>query len=332
MTNRRTMPHFLVIGAPKAGTTALHDALASHPSLYASPVKEPKYFLTANERPNRAEQRGPGDAHSAREWVWRHDSYEQLFRDAPDGALRFESTPFYLWSKPSHARVAATLGADVKLIAVIRDPIDRAFSNWSHLRADGLEPESDFVAACAAEPQRVAAGWAPFWRYLELGRYGEQFQHLFEHVDRSNVRVIRYRHLIDEPQQTLDGITEFLGVQPGIVTALPDSNVGRWSPHGRVNAALRRAVCVGATLGAYAHPHLWRQAQRPLLAALQRGDHPRPRVSPEQRAELVELFIDDNELLCDVLQTDYSDWLSLEGRGMYTVRKSFAPSEREASK
>src|SRR3954454_18743778 len=93
------LPDFLVIGAPKAGSTALHDALAGHPQLYAAPVKEPKYFLTADHPPQPAEQRGPGDAHSAREWIWRRSDYARLFAAASPGTLRFESTPFYLWQQ-----------------------------------------------------------------------------------------------------------------------------------------------------------------------------------------------------------------------------------------
>ena len=67
------LPHFVIAGAPKAGTTALHAALATHPQLYLSPVKEPKYYLTDGRPPSRDRQRGPGDAHSAREWVWRRE-------------------------------------------------------------------------------------------------------------------------------------------------------------------------------------------------------------------------------------------------------------------
>ena len=63
---------------------------------------------------------------------------------------------------------------------VIRDPIDRAYSNWMHLWVDGLEPIGDFVAAWRAEDERVAAGWAPFWHYRRLGRYGEQLADLFD--------------------------------------------------------------------------------------------------------------------------------------------------------
>ncbi|HEY2167054.1 MAG TPA: sulfotransferase [Jatrophihabitantaceae bacterium] len=319
---RRPLPDFLVIGAPKAGTTALHAALAEHPQLYAAPVKEPKYFLTPDRRPRRSEHRGPGDAHSRREWIWRRDRYEALFRDAPPGALRFESTPFYLWSRPSHLRIAQTLGPEAKLVAIIRDPIDRAFSNWTHLRADGLEPEADFLTACRAESTRARAGWAPFWRYLELGRYGTQLAHLFQVVDPNQVRVLRYRQLIDEPQFTLDQLCSFLGVDTGVLSALPEANVGRWAHEGTANRALRRAVRAGAHLGSYLHPRLWRAAERRLLATMQRGGHERPRLQPEERAQLVQHFADDNATLGQLLGADYSDWLSTEGRGMYTVRRS----------
>jgi hypothetical protein len=70
-------------------------------------------------------------------------------------------------------RIAEEL-PEAKLIVIVRDPIDRAYSNWMHLWVDGLEPISDFVEAWHAEDRRVAAGWAPFWHYQRLGRYGEQ--------------------------------------------------------------------------------------------------------------------------------------------------------------
>src|SRR5437763_1253010 len=119
MRRMRTGPDFLIIGAPKAGSTALHDALARHPQLCASPIKEPKYFLTDGTPPARAGHRGPGDAHSAREWVWRREHYQQLFNAMPAGTLGFESTPFYLWQRDSHRRMALTV-PDAKLVAVIR--------------------------------------------------------------------------------------------------------------------------------------------------------------------------------------------------------------------
>ena len=75
-------PDFFVLGAPKAGTTALHAALGRHPRLFLSPVKEPKFFLCDGPPP---EQGGPGDAHSYREWIWRPEEYERPVRRGPRG-------------------------------------------------------------------------------------------------------------------------------------------------------------------------------------------------------------------------------------------------------
>jgi hypothetical protein len=159
MSARESRADVLIIGAPKAGTSALHAALAQHPQIYASPVKEPKYYMCWDAPP--PAYRGPGDAHSNQEWMWRRADYEALFREAPEDAVRLESTPFNLYMRGARRRIAEEL-PEAKLIVIVRDPIDRAYSNWMHLWVDGLEPISDFVDAWHAEDSRVAAGWAPF--------------------------------------------------------------------------------------------------------------------------------------------------------------------------
>jgi len=176
IVGRMAFPDFFLVGAPKAGTSALHAALAQHPQLYLSPVKEPKYFLCDGAPPT-ANQRGPGDAHSAQEWIWRRDRYEALFDAAPPGSVRGESTPFYLYDRDAHARIAQRV-PDARIVAIVRDPVDRAYSNWMHLWSDGLEPEADFARAWALEDERIASGYAPFWHYRRLGLYGEQIASL----------------------------------------------------------------------------------------------------------------------------------------------------------
>ena len=324
------MPDFLVIGAPKAGSTALHVALEQHPQLFLSTPKEPKYFLTGGRRPQRPHHRGPGDAHSAQEWMWRRADYERLFDAAPPGTLTGESTPFYLWDRAAHLRIARE-APRAKLIAIVRDPVDRAYSNWAHLRSDGLEPEADFRRACALEDKRACDGWAPFWRYQGLSRYGASLQHLFDVFPREQVHVLRYRQLIDEPTCTLDDIARFLGVEPGLMTTIPGSNMSAWAGPGVVNDGLRYLVRAGAAVGGYLPPRVWRQAQRPLLAALHRGHPHRPTLPVPIRRELVDRFRDDVALLETLLGRSFQDWLGDSGRGTYAVRRSLAPSEREAS-
>lgn len=324
------LPDFLVVGAPKAGSTAVHQALVQHPQLFLSSPKEPKYFLTPDSPPHEAGHRGPGDAHSAREWVWQRERYEELFDAAPAGTLRGESTPFYLWDRAAHLRIRQAI-PHAKLIAIVRDPVDRAYSNWTHLWCDGLEPEGDFATACGLEAERIKAGFAPFWRYLELGRYGEQLAHLFSVFPREQVHVLRYRELVDEPARTVDAMCAFLGVRTGAVRAVPQSNMSGWVEDGPVNSALRKVIRTGAALGSLGPPRLWRQAQRPLVAALRSHRVHRPRLSVDTRRDLVEHYREDVALLEDVLHRDFQDWLGDTGRGTYAVRKSCAPSARDAS-
>ncbi|HLL61485.1 MAG TPA: sulfotransferase [Propionibacteriaceae bacterium] len=319
MSSRECRPDVLIVGAPKAGTTALHAALARHPQMYASPVKEPKYYMGADAPP--PAYAGPGDAHSRQEWVWRREDYSALFADAPSGALRLESTPFYLYLPAARRRIAEELpGAN--LLVVIRDPIDRAYSNWMHLWVDGLEPIGDFVAAWHAEDERVAAGWAPFWHYQRLGRYGEQLADLSARVDRDRVLVLRYWQLVSQPVETLNRVARFLGIGENEIGTVPPDNSRPFVRSGLKTSVLGRVIRAGATAGQLFPPRVWRQASRPLIAALQQGgSRQRPRLAPEQRSALLSECLDDLALLEQVLGQSFEDWRSVTGRGSFADRK-----------
>jgi hypothetical protein len=317
------LPQFVIAGAPKAGTTALHAALATHPGLYLSPVKEPKYYLTDGGLPPRSSHRGPGDAHSAQEWIWRRAEYLAVFDDAPAGAVRGESTPFYLYDRAAQARLAADVPG-IKVIVVVRDPVDRAYSNWAHLRADGLEPVPDFLAAVRLEERRIADGWAPFWHYRGLGRYGEQLRDLYGHVPSEQVFWLRYRQLVDSPADTLDRVSKFLGVAGGMAHAVPPENVKPFvadTPRHRFLAGLTRA---GAAVGAYAPPWVWRQVSRPLIAAMHAGRVGRPPLPVEVRREVLAPLLPDIELLEELTGESFADWKGDTGRGDFRSRTTAA--------
>lgn len=299
------LPDFLVIGAPKAGSTALHAALARHPALYMSTVKEPKFFLTDGPPPDRG---GPGDAQTYREHVWRRSDYEALFDPAPAGALRGESTPLYLHDPRAHRRIRELI-PQARLIAVLRDPVERAHSNWTHMWSAGLEPIDDFVRACAEEPRRVAAGWASFWQYIGLGRYGEQLDHLFELFPREQVLIIRYRWLVDIPAQTLDQICAFLGVQPGVISAVPRENVTA-HPHPTIGyRVLSRLQRTAAAAGRYLPGTSVSVLTDPMEHLLQRRAPARRPLTWQQREAVLRYFEEDIRLLERVTGDDFSQWL-----------------------
>lgn len=307
---RRAEPDFLVIGAPKAGTTALHASLALHPQLFLSAVKEPKYFLSDGAPPNGATGGGgPGDRQTHGEHIWDPTAYAALFTDAPAASVRGEATPFYLHDLAAQRRIAAALPA-VKCIAVVREPVDRAYSNWAHLRSAGLEDIPDFVAACRAQDARRAMGWAPFWHYVDLGLYGRQVTHLFSLVDPERVLLIRYRDLHDEPVATLDRVCAFLGVQTGLLGGVREENVRPFVAPGPVNDALGTLLRAGAGVG-HRFPPSWRVAARtPLLRALHREQARKPQLSDEQWPAVAPRFAADVDELTRVTGTSFEDWHS----------------------
>jgi Sulfotransferase family len=298
-----SLPDFFIAGAPKAGTTALHAALARHPALYMSPVKEPKYFLTDGPPPARG---GPGDVKTYREHVWRRADYEALFDQAPAGALRGESTPFYLYSRAAQQRIRAVIPA-ARMIVVLRDPAERAHSNWAHLWSAGLEPIGDVLAACEAEPGRIAAGWADFWHYTALGQYGEQLAHLYRAFPPDSIFVLRYRDLVESPASTLDRICAFLGVPQGVIASVPPQNVTAQPELTLRHRAMSRAQRMTAAASA-ALPRLGSVSDA-LERALQRDSPPRRPLTLGQRQTLIGRFEADIRLLESVTGGDFSDWL-----------------------
>ena len=231
---RAPRPDFLVIGAPKAGTTALHAALAQHPDVFVS-LAQGAEVLALRRRAAARLVRPRRQALAAGVDLARRPTTPRSSSRPASDQVRGESTPFYLWSRGAHRRIAEAL-PDVRLIAVVRDPIDRAYSNWMHLWSDGLEPESrlrDRLRAARTSGSR--AGWAPFWRYRELGLYGEQLAHLYRYVDPERVLVVRYRDLVDEPRR---------GRRPGLPVPRHPRGAGRLDP-ARQLAQLRASPAGG---------------------------------------------------------------------------------------
>jgi hypothetical protein len=298
------LPDFLLIGAPKSGTTALHVALSQHPALFMSRIKEPKYFCFDGPPPP---ARGPGDGATYRAAIWRRDDYERLFDEAPVGAVRGESTTLYLRNAEAISRIHKEI-PHARLIAVLRDPIDRAHSNWTHLHSAGLEPESDFRRACAQEDRRLAAGWAQFWGYLSQGRYGEQLEHLYTVFPPDQVLLLMYRDLRERPNQTLDKVCDFLGVATGAVEKVPAANVTTQTSHSRVNNALRSVVRYASSIDERLPGPLRRVVSARAERLLQREQGMRSPLTSDERAALIPEFDADITLLESITKQHFDHW------------------------
>ncbi len=216
---------FLVIGAQKAGTTALDHQLRLHPDIGMADVKEVHYFDDENI--------------FAREPLDR-SAYEAHF----PGSRRShgETTPIYLWWKPACERIHR-YNADMKLIAVLRDPVDRAFSQWNMEFNRGDEVR-DFRSAIEAEQKQRSADPDQQHRvfsYLSRGFYAEQIERFHRTFDPRQLLCIKYEDLRRDPQTQVHRISDHLGIDrqpsPDIVPIL---NQGVYSAP--LDKAQRRAL------------------------------------------------------------------------------------------
>lgn len=227
-------PTVLVIGAMRAGTTALHQYLGAHPSVFATTRKEPHRFAY-EVRPTHA---GPGDRAFDEQLVLDPADYAGLFRAGISTQHRLESSAMYLYLQGTAGRVAAAL-PDVRPIAVLREPVARAFSSFTYQRLRRFEPEADFGAALADEQRRIQAGWAPIWHYQGAGRYAAQVLEWREAFG-DRLTVLFFDELHGDPELLSRRLAALLDVDPkGFPQHLAASNESGVARRRALQAALQ---------------------------------------------------------------------------------------------
>ncbi|HWH36059.1 MAG TPA: sulfotransferase [Acidimicrobiales bacterium] len=273
------LPDFVIVGAARAGSTALHAYLSDHPEVYLPPRKELHYF--------------DNNFHRGIGW------YRSQFRQAGHQAVVGEATPSYMFSPRWLDRLASVL-PDARLIALLRHPVDRAYSHYWMNRGQGREA-LPFTDALNAEAERLRSGGlaARRFAYVGGGRYLGQLNEICHRYPRRQLHVVIFDDLRADPASVYAELCRFLGVDDGFRPA----TLGR-----PVNAptALRS-------------PALWRLGRRlprnmaPVRRALARvNERPLlyPALDPATRRHLVATFEPEVEALARWLGRDLSAWRS----------------------
>ncbi|MGB0651856.1 MAG: sulfotransferase family protein [Thermoplasmatota archaeon] len=291
------VPAFIGIGVPKAGTTSLHHYLDQHPGIFMA-TKEPHYFLHAK---GRRPWRGPGDAASTRNDIHEWPAYQAAFARA-EGRLAGEFSPQYLADAEVPRRIKERL-PDARFIAVLRDPVQRAYSNYLHLRRNHREPLGSFRDALAKEDERLAAGWEPFWGYRTQSRYGTNFQPWLEAFPRDRFFVLTLHELQARPAVTMDRLHDFLGVEPH----RPDFLVHNPGGVGRLDAVQQRLLR-RSPLGGLTRHLLPRSVRMRVHLALRRLNSKVPPLAPADEAWLRQEFLPEVELVERQFDLDLAAW------------------------
>lgn len=277
MTGR--LPDFVIVGAQRSGTTSLYRYLDGHPGVFMAATKELHYF----------------DRHHEQGCDW----YQQQFAGAGHDQVAGEATPRYMSDRSAMDRLAATLPG-ARLVAILRNPVERAYSHYWMERARGREHLS-FEDAIAAEAARDDPEILP--AYLGQGRYLGQVRRITERFPREHLLVLLFDDLRRDPTGTIAGLCRFLGVDDHVTPPIVGRTVNSFVAFRSLR--LRRLTklvppslpLVAAALGR--------------LNAKPSGAY--PPLGSETRARLVELLSADNEALGDWLGRDLQMWNNPDG-------------------
>ncbi len=225
------LPDYLIIGGQKCGTTSLYHYLTAHPDIRPATVREIGFF-------NTYERFSKGLA-----WYRSHfpSTVEELYRRLVHRrrSLTGEADASYSISPHALRRISRIL-PQVRLILILRNPVDRAYSHYQHSRRIGSELLS-FEEALAREEERVGAAWRrmqadeyfycrelEYFTYLHRGIYIEQVEMLFRLFPQTQILILQSEELSLQPARTYERVLEFLRVRHWLPQNFPRHNVGHY--------------------------------------------------------------------------------------------------------
>lgn len=290
------LPNFLCVGAQKAGTTTLHEVLKQHPEIYLPEVKEPHFF----------------DEHYAKGVSWYEKSF---FENVQNQNAIGEITPAYLYINEVPQRILETLGPNIKLLFIFRNPADRAYSHYLMSKFNGFETagfeevmsdSQPLAAATSAENRRFS--------YKERGYYGRQLKQFLQLFHKENMHFVLFEDLISEKKKEVyASILDFLQVETYALDFDIKSNVAKSVRNPILQKIMNQTPWLSKLAKNLLPDASKRKALRKKLkAANQKANSgPSNKLSPELREQLIaNYYLEDIKLLETLIDKDLSHWYS----------------------
>jgi len=203
-------PNFIIIGAMKAATTSLYTYLKQHPDVFMTAIKEPMFF---NNFQNNNNFKILGRKTKK---ITTFEQYYPLFDAVKNEKAIGEASPTYISSENCPNLIQQHL-PNVKIIAVLRQPVARAYSNFLHARRADRESISDFETAFNKETERKTENWSPLYHYKSKGYYAEQLERYFTLFPKENIKVLLFEDLVNNPIETTQELFKFLNIDKSFI-------------------------------------------------------------------------------------------------------------------
>lgn len=311
MSNKQRTPNLFIVGAPKSGTTAMHEYLKAHPAIYMSAYKEPYYFGSDLQGTRIRQIQG------------KTGKYLALFHEAQDEKWVGESSNWYLYSKKAAEEIKAYDPA-ARIIIMLRSPIEMSYSMYYQSRYTGNEVLETFEEALDAEADRRAGKQMPPMShtphglfYTDICLYAGQVKRYFDVFGRDCVHVIIYDDFKKDTAGSYRQTLEFLEVDPTFTTDFKVINANKSTRTGLLQKALLR---IGISPMLLKDQITYFQATNRWVPERGRGTllssavktytryEKRPPLSEATRQRLQQLFLPDVEQLSELLGRDLTHW------------------------
>jgi len=205
----KNWPTFIIIGAGKSGTTSLYRHLAEHPEVFMSPKKEPNFFAFEGKQ---LDFRGPRDDAAKNRSITTKDEYLELFSGVRKEKAIGEASPVYIYSEMAAERIHHYL-PDAKLVAILRQPVDRAYSAFMMMVRTGRESCGDFKEVLQDQARRQNENWGSA-TLLEEGYYFKLVSRYYKLFDKSQIKIFLFEDIVNDISNVYSSLCEFIEVNP----------------------------------------------------------------------------------------------------------------------
>ena len=314
---RQKLPNFFVVGAAKSGTTSLYEYMKMHPQIYMAPIKETHHFSTdidnSKFRPNYARSLNKdlskfletdmqeGIFHA---FVKERDQYDKLFKNVKDEKAIGEITNSYLYSQEA-ARNIFTRFPDAKVIMMLRNPIDRAFSHYLMDLRIGYET-NDFMTALKKDMARDPKGWGISNLYVEIGMYAEQVKRFIEIFPERQRRIYLFDDFKKDAGAVVKDMFTFLGVDPNVDIDYSQKFNPSFIPKNKLIGKLNTQKKIKDWLKSVLPKSVKSKFKKTFYT-----DKDLPKITPAERKFLADIFRNDVMKLGKVLNRDLSKWVDV---------------------
>lgn len=309
------LPNFFVVGAAKSGTTSLYEYMKMHPQIYMAPIKETHHFSTDIDntkfRPNYARSLNKdltrfletdmedGIFHA---FVKDRAQYIKLFRNVKNEKAIGEITNSYLYSKEAARNIHSTF-PDAKVIMMLRNPIDRAFSHYLMDLRIGYET-ADFMTAVKKDMARDPKGWGISNLYIEIGMYAEQVKRFVEVIPEQQRRIYIFDDFKKDAGAVVKDMFSFLGVEADVDIDFSQKFNPSFIPKNKLIGKLNTQKKVKDWLKGVLPKSVKSKFKKTFYT-----DKDLPRITAEEKRFLAGIFRDDVMKLGKLLNRDLSKWV-----------------------